>query len=114
MTHDELIENLEAPWVDQNLVIKRADKYRLALLAIAQLHSNDHGLCMTCKMEDYPCESIRIIDIYINPATPNDFYGRSCQKSGHEFAKYQTTLRCIWCGDFNYFEVKVNDESQAQ
>ncbi len=32
--------------------------------------------------------------------TPNDFYGRSCEVSGHVLGNYEDTKRCIFCGEF--------------
>jgi hypothetical protein len=32
--------------------------------------------------------------------TPNDFYGRSCEVSGHILGNYEDTKRCIFCGEF--------------
>jgi hypothetical protein len=32
--------------------------------------------------------------------TPNDFYGRSCEVSGHILSNYEDTKRCIFCGEF--------------
>jgi hypothetical protein len=32
--------------------------------------------------------------------TPNDFYNRSCEISGHIMSDYKDTKRCIFCGEF--------------
>jgi hypothetical protein len=32
--------------------------------------------------------------------TPNDFYNRSCEISGHILGSYKDTKRCIFCGKF--------------
>jgi hypothetical protein len=54
MTHDELLDKatnraeLEYCW--------------MALQKVIKLHADDHGMCMTCEMKDYPCETIQIIE----------------------------------------------------
>jgi len=70
MTHDELVENLEYPWVDETRVVPRADKYRLALLAVVELHKPSGIFCRGCGFnEEYnepaqllPCPTIQAIE----------------------------------------------------
>lgn len=107
MTHDELlakIDTLEARYSDYSSY--------LALSAVVKLHRRDvRGNCDICTYITnggavvYPCFTIQAIEKELT--TPNDYYGRSCQDSGHTFAPYQSTVRCIWCGNYNTIEVKL-------
>ena len=47
--------------------------------------------------------------------TPNDFYNRSCEISGHILGSYKDTKRCIFCGKFENQqgdEVNVEEEKE--
>jgi hypothetical protein len=66
MTHDELLYAL-----DKNLVMTGAfmatheatsNLYRKGLIAVVELHGDDHGMCMTCDMENYPCATIQALE----------------------------------------------------
>lgn len=40
-------------------------------------------------------------------STPNDFYNRTCESSGHIFAYFQPQERCIFCGDYQAIEKEL-------
>jgi hypothetical protein len=58
MKHDELLMLL---WDKRNSLCDNLDIH-FALTAVVELHSDDYGMCMTCEMKDYPCQTIQIIE----------------------------------------------------
>ncbi len=74
MTHDELLESLEYPWVDMLLVLPRAEKYKNALRAVVELHKpyplkphKPDGVLVCQECTDYstanwPCATIKAIE----------------------------------------------------
>jgi len=54
MTHDELLKRIGHP-VEFIAPTK-------ALRAVAELHSDDYGMCMACEMTNYPCPTIQAIE----------------------------------------------------
>lgn len=58
MKHDELLMLL---WDKRNSLCDNLDIH-FALTAVVELHSDDYGMCMTCEMKDYPCQTIKIIE----------------------------------------------------
>ena len=75
MTHDELLESLEYPWVDMLLVLPRAEKYKNALRAVVELHKpvdcealdgSQGTMCINCRDGFYPCLTIQAIEWNLN------------------------------------------------
>jgi hypothetical protein len=57
MTHDELLK--EIIYYPDTIIF---GQYYRALRAVAELHADDYGMCMTCEMKDYPCPTIQAIE----------------------------------------------------